>query len=70
MERIVIDAELAAKLRQLTRPAELVDPAGAFVAVVPPTEEPYSQEEIEDRCAPERARFTAEEIVAKLRELS
>lgn len=70
MERIVIDAALAARLRQLTGPAELVDPAGALVTVVPPGEEPYSQEEIERRCAPGRARFTTEEIIAHLRGLS
>jgi len=73
VERIVIDAALAARLRQLSGPAELVDPAGALVTVVPSHAavegEDLTAEEIERRFR-EDARVPATDVLRRLRELA
>lgn len=78
MDRIVIDADLPAKIQSLKRPVELVDAAGHVVAVAYPQYDPalydiygeeLSAEEIERRCQDGRKRYTTEELLAKLREL-
>ena len=79
MNLMVIDDALAAKLHQLDGPTKLVDAAGRVVAVVEPRADPalydlvgddLSPEEIERRCQPGRKRYTAEELIAKLRKLA
>ena len=79
MNRMVIDAALAAKFQQLDGPTELVDAAGYVVAVVEPRVDPalydlvgedLSPEEIDRRCQPGRKTYTAEELIAKLRKLA
>ena len=79
MDRMVIDAALAAKFQQLDGPTELVDAAGYVVAVVEPRVDPalydliedeFTPEEIERRCQPGRKTYTTEELIAKLRKLA
>lgn len=78
MDRIVIDADLPAKITSLKHPAELVDAAGHVVAVAYPKYDPevydvyggeLSAEEIERRCQDGRKRYSVDELLAKLREL-
>lgn len=78
MNRIVIDAELAARISKLTGPAQLVDATGRVVADVEPAEyalvgqleDEFTPEEIERMNAPDRKCYTTEEVLAKLRSLS
>ncbi len=78
MNRMVIDAALAAKFQQLDGPTELVDAAGHIVAVVSPQYDPalyetvgeeLSPEEIDRRCRSDR-RIPAAEIIPRLRKLA
>jgi hypothetical protein len=79
MDRIVIDAELAAKLYQANgRPVQLVDASGRVVACAAPNvdpaeyarlEDPYTEEEIDRMCAPDQKCYTTEEVLAHLRSL-
>jgi hypothetical protein len=79
MNPIVIDAALAARIKQQTGPAELVDAGGHVVAVVRPADESelykqvpneFTAEEIERLCSPDQKWYTTEELLAKLRSLS
>lgn len=82
MNRIVIDAELAAKLYQLQgRAAQLVDASGRVVANLTPSVDPaeyakvgeledeFSPEEIERMNAPDQKCYTTEELLARLRSI-
>lgn len=78
MERLVIDASLPDKLRNLTRPVELVTEQGHVVAVVRPRLDPalfeiigpeVSDEELERRCQPGRKTYSTEEVLERLRKL-
>jgi len=81
MNRIVIDAELAAKIYQLKGPSQLVDAAGRVVADVAPRVDPaeyarvgnledeFTPEEIEQMLAPDQKCYTTEEVLARLRSL-
>lgn len=82
MNRIVIDAELAAKLYQSNgHPVQLVDETGRVVAEAKPRVDPaeyahvgeledhFTPEEIEQMLAPDQQCFTTEEVLARLRSL-
>lgn len=81
MNRIVIDAELAAKIYQLKGRVQLVDSAGRVVADITPHVDPaeyaligeledeFTPEEIERMNAPNQKTYTTEEVLARLRRL-
>jgi hypothetical protein len=80
MNRIVIDAELAAKLYQSNGyPVQLVDATGRVVAEATPRvdpaeyarleDPPFTEEEIDQMCAPDQKCYTTEEVLARLRSL-
>lgn len=78
MDRLVIDASLPEKLKNLTHPVELVTEQGHPVAVVQPRLDPtlyeiigpeISDQELERRCQPGRKTYAAEQVIAMLRKL-
>ena len=77
MDRITIDAGLAARLKALTASVELVDGDGTVVAVARPGHAAadlvgpdLSPEEIDRRCQPGRKTYSTEEVLANLRKLA
>jgi hypothetical protein len=79
MDRIVIDAELAAKLYKFHgKPVQLVDATGRVVANVEPQVDPaeyalvgdledeFTPEEIEQMLAPDQKCFTTREVLMRL----
>ena len=78
MTRILMDADLPAKLRQLTEPAELCDEAGKVVGRFDPIFDPskwemvgpeVTDEELERRANSNERRYTTAEVLAYLEKL-
>jgi hypothetical protein len=78
MTRIVVDAELLKKLRNLSEPLELTDEGGHVLAqVVPafnpaewePWEPPIDEEELQRRERSNEPRYTTEEVLRYLENL-
>ncbi len=78
MERIVVDAELLEKLRQLTVPLELCDAQGHVLARLNPVYDPalwgplvpqVSEEELDRREKANEKRYTTAEVLEHLRSL-
>ena len=78
MERIIVDADLLQKLKQLTFPLELCDARGHVLARVLPVFDPsdweavtpeVSEEELDMREQANEKRFTTAEAIAYLESL-
>ena len=78
MERITIDAALAARLHELAeqgKRVQLVDAAGRVVADAAPRpeignlEDEFTPEQIERMFAPDHKWYTVEEVIARLRSI-
>lgn len=74
MKRIVLDAELRAKLGDLTEEFEFVDDRGQPIAEVKPIEweyltPPITQEELERRARTPQKVYSLEQVLAHLKSL-